>query len=94
MPIQMTAAHIAHLRCTRLKCSTLSHRPLRHAQALPFRAKHEHPDEAEERNERQQRDVGVVADAPYPIQLGCRANSSGRFPQGWFSDRNQRASHS
>src|SRR5262249_42730432 len=36
MTIQMTSPHMAHNRCTRLKCSTLSHRPFRHAHALPF----------------------------------------------------------
>src|SRR3984957_18490840 len=32
----MTTPHIAHLRCTRWKCATLSQRPLRHAQRLPL----------------------------------------------------------
>ena len=31
-----TAPAIAHLRCTRLKCSPLSQRLLRHAHSLPF----------------------------------------------------------
>src|SRR3954471_22601766 len=36
MTIQTTSPHIAHNRCTRLKCSMLSHRPFCHAHALPF----------------------------------------------------------
>jgi hypothetical protein len=44
--------------------SRLSHRPLRHAQPLPFAPSNERHDQSDKRNERKQRNEGIVSDTP------------------------------
>src|SRR5262249_2533845 len=42
--------------------------PIAPGPGVAFGAKHEHPDEAEAGNERQERDIRLVANAPDPIE--------------------------
>ena len=82
-PIQMTAPQIAHKRWTRLKCATLSHCPLRHAQALPFAPSTKGMIKMPMNGTSVRSAMKVLFPIPH-IQLSRNApSSSGRFQRGY-----------